>query len=322
MRESANRAGRAAVRAPPRRRRAGGHGADGRGLAQRGREERCEERVVRACGQLPRRRSPEPAPSEKRPIRAKARRRRTPRRRASGSTRARVRPRDGARAGVGALAPERARARAQRARRATSGIVGAANHGKFGSTIWAQAHANVAAAPRRRRERRERSARRSQRRTRARSSRRRLSRRPRLLSPRRERHRSSSAVARALRRRRRRRGRARAQGHRALHLDVRLSTPTGAAFAAAARGGARDSVAARPATRLRHRRIRGSRRARTSRRRRRRSASRAGVSKDGDALAVPLCEPPVEAALASQRASRARPGHTLSGAMTLAEPHD
>ena len=90
---------------------------------------------------------PEPAPSEKRPIRAaKAY---PPPHAAPASERIDAGNKyDPATAptGVGAFqAPERTPS-VRSAGSRHLGIVGAANHGKFGSTIWAQAHANVGAA--------------------------------------------------------------------------------------------------------------------------------------------------------------------------------
>ena len=89
---------------------------------------------------------PEPAPSEKRPIRAKAY---PPPHAAPASERIDAGNKyDPATAptGVGAFqAPERTPS-VRSAGSRHLGIVGAANHGKFGSTIWAQAHANVGGA--------------------------------------------------------------------------------------------------------------------------------------------------------------------------------
>ena len=209
---------------------------------------------------------PEPAPSEKRPIRAaKAY---PPPHAAPASERIDAGNKyDPATAptGVGAFqAPERTPS-VRSAGSRHLGIVGAANHGKFGSTIWAQAHANVGAASTAgtiealgahgsvAREHGQaagfRGVVQGDLAVGARAFR----------AP----PRPSRAAAEAARR-----GRARAQGHRAVDLDDdqlgRL-----ARRAAAARG-APDPVVPPEATA----RPRCSRRARTSRRRRRRSASR------------------------------------------------
>ena len=240
---------------------------------------------------------------EKRPIRAKA----TPPHAAPASERIDAGNKHDpatARTGVGAFQRRSAR-RACAARRSRHlGIVGAANHGKFGSTIWAQAHANVGAAS---------TAGTSKRSARTAASH--------ASTVKHRRHCASSTSAS-----RRRRAPPPPTPSSAAASSCRSNSPPSssrsraprtprvdddqlgrlARRAAAARGGARARRAAGGDS-ARHRAVLAARPHVAP------SPPPLGltrpVSKDGDALAVPLCEARVEAALCSRRLARAAGTH-------------